>query len=220
MEVFSPIGASGGRKDGALDMATSGSSVILLLDDERDLRRLWRFWFERAGYCILDTDNNDEALAMLEGNPRGIHLVISDFLRPLGHCLQARRVERAPESGLRFYKEILRVRFPHIPVVFCTGYSEGYWPAFSGAEGVPLRSRSKGMRLPDYHSGLRYLFRMARVLGQEKGVVDLPHGFILQKPCWLDELERAVEIALRMWSGAVPVPERAPESCSEPCDGA
>jgi CheY-like chemotaxis protein len=108
-------------------MTSAGEHVVLVIDDDTEVRRLMRKLLERWGYRVLDTGSNDEALDILERDAAGIALIIQDCARPLGRCLNPEDNEQAKrtvvdESGILFYDKILRPLFAQIPVLFCTGF--------------------------------------------------------------------------------------------------
>jgi len=102
----------------------SDQPSILLIDDTTEIRWVHRSVLEGAGYHVLVTDDNDEALFLLETHRSEIRLVIQDCDRPLGRCLGGDRETPYADSGVRFYRCILAVRFPEIPAIFLSGRAE------------------------------------------------------------------------------------------------
>ena len=95
--------------------------AILLIDDITEIRWVHRSVLEGAGYHVLVTDDNDEALSLLETHRSETRLIIQDSDRPLGRCLGGDNRTSHADSGVRFYRCILTARFPEIPVIFVSG---------------------------------------------------------------------------------------------------
>jgi CheY-like chemotaxis protein len=77
---------------------------ILIVDDEPNIRRLFRDELEEEGYTIEQAGDGAEALAVLD--KADFDLVILDL--------------RMPEvNGLEFLERARKVR-PHLPVIVCT----------------------------------------------------------------------------------------------------
>ena len=108
----------------------SDQPTILLIDDTTEIRWVHRSVLEGAGYHVLVTDDNDEALSLLETYRSQIRLIIQDSDRPLGRCLGGDNRTSYADSGVRFYRCILAVRFPKIPVVNLLPYLDPYPVAF------------------------------------------------------------------------------------------
>jgi two-component system cell cycle sensor histidine kinase/response regulator CckA len=83
------------------------ATVVLMVDDEPAQRQLFAFALRREGYCVLEARNGVEALEMAS-QAGHIDLVVSDIVMP---------VMRGPEMATR-----LRERFPHLPVLFVSGF--------------------------------------------------------------------------------------------------
>ncbi len=187
---------------------TAGASTILVLDDEVTIRYLYRAILEAKGYCVVDTDSNDEGLALLKRPDSHIRLVLQDCQRPLGHCLGGGKGQPVADSGIRFYLEVLHRRFPGIPSVFCTGYTEQACRAFAGVTDVNVDRESK-QRDTDraspsasiWNRESSCLFRRAYPLRDRQGIFMAPHGFFLEKPFRREALEHLIELALNMWWG-------------------
>ncbi|MBI1291715.1 PAS domain S-box protein [bacterium] len=86
------------------------SGTILVVDDEKIVQRVARGALARAGYDVLTASDGIEALAVLEEQPNPPSAVLMDLRMPRmdGHTLSA---------------EIQR-RFPGLPIVVMSGYSE------------------------------------------------------------------------------------------------
>jgi CheY-like chemotaxis protein len=112
-----------------------GVPTILLVDDEREVRRALRKVFERGGLMVLEADSGRVALDTLATDP-GIAAVVSDFLMP-------------ELDGLDFY-DALVARSPHLKnrVVFLTGAARDptvYQPLED--RGVPLINKLEDLHI-------------------------------------------------------------------------
>ena len=103
-------------------MPDNKAPAILVIDAELAslgwLRDLVENVFADGGYRLLATGSNDEALSIIEADPSRIQLIVHDCSRPLGACLGGDSSKDDAQSGIRFYEDILRPRFPHLPVIF------------------------------------------------------------------------------------------------------
>lgn len=72
---------------------------ILLVDDEEQARQVTRRMLERNAYQVLEARNGQEALAVFEGAPARIHLVITDLMMPVmdGAMLIRRLRQKSPD---------------------------------------------------------------------------------------------------------------------------
>ncbi|MCA9641615.1 MAG: response regulator [Polyangiaceae bacterium] len=89
--------------------ATTGGRV-LIVDDERGVRRSNRRILEREGYSVLEAADGEEALLLVEHTP--VDLVLTDITLP--NCLQ----------GAALGAE-LNHSHPELAVVYCSGFSRG-----------------------------------------------------------------------------------------------
>jgi len=87
-----------GRTTPARGAVSQGEGVVLLVEDEPDVRRLYRRVLERAGYSVLEAPDGEDALAQFATNT--IDFVVSDIVMPrLGGVELARRVlETSPDT--------------------------------------------------------------------------------------------------------------------------
>ena len=85
-------------------------ATVLLVEDEREVRKLARRILERAGYRVLDADNAGTALLLLEEHPSPIDLLLTDVV--MTHV-----------SGPALAKR-LKEQQPNIQVLFMTGYAD------------------------------------------------------------------------------------------------
>ena len=88
----------------------AGTETVLVVEDERALRRLISMSLEKHGYTVLAAEDGTEALRILENNPGEIDLVVSDIMMPKLNGLELR--EKA--TWLR----------PEMRFLFISGYAE------------------------------------------------------------------------------------------------
>ena len=71
---------------------------VLLVEDEADLRGLFRRWLESAGHTVQEASTGEGALRMVESSP--CDLVLLDLLLPgIGGSDVARRIAELPERN-------------------------------------------------------------------------------------------------------------------------
>jgi PAS domain S-box-containing protein len=83
--------------------------VILVVEDEPDVRRMAERILGRGGYSVIGTSGGEEALAVCEGAEQPVDLLITDVIMP--GMLGTELVERIEEMR------------PGLRVVFMSGYS-------------------------------------------------------------------------------------------------
>lgn len=96
----------------------TGGKVILLVEDEADVRHIVAEILRRAGHTVHQADGLANAEALLDGLP-ALDLLLTDLVLPGGNGLEVARRVRARHAG--------------VPVLFMSGYSES---VFAGAESV------------------------------------------------------------------------------------
>ena len=85
---------------------------VLLVDDEESVISTEQEMLERyLGYKVTALTNSVEALEVFRTKPDHFDLVITDMIMP-------------KMTGEVLAKELIAIR-PDIPVILCTGYSEG-----------------------------------------------------------------------------------------------
>lgn len=120
--------------DPANDAGTG--ELVLLVEDEPDVRRLAARLLGELGYRLLEAGDGPAALAILAEQPH-IDLMLTDVVLPHGM------------SGIELARRARELR-PGLPVLFMTGYAEGV-PAAGGAEidllQKPFRKTELAVRL-------------------------------------------------------------------------
>jgi PAS domain S-box-containing protein len=104
------------------DIYETGNERILLVDDEGPIVHLERQMLERLGYHVTSRVSSVEALEAFRANPNAFDLVVTDMTMP-------------NMTGDQFAKELLSIR-PEIPVIICTGFSEGITPDKATTMGI------------------------------------------------------------------------------------
>ena len=89
----------------------SGNEVVLLVEDEEDVRDLASTILVRCGYTVLQTMNGKQALAAARAHPAPIPIMITDVVMP--------------EMGGYQAAEELRQLHPETQVLFTSGYPGG-----------------------------------------------------------------------------------------------
>jgi CheY-like chemotaxis protein len=94
-----------------VDRLPRGRERILFVDDEESLCVLISQRLSRLGYTVTTASSGEEALRLFADDVRRFDAVITDQTMPT-------------MTGLALSKELLRIR-PDLPIILCTGYSEG-----------------------------------------------------------------------------------------------
>jgi PAS domain S-box-containing protein len=99
-----------GRSAQGLASPPRGVEVILLVEDDPEVRRLARFVLEDAGYSLIDAANAEQALDLVARLDRPPDLLLTDVVLP----------------GLngRHLAERLRLQCPGLRVLFMSGYAD------------------------------------------------------------------------------------------------
>jgi two-component system NtrC family sensor kinase len=92
------------------EAAPRRAGTVLLVEDNPEVAQVSAAYFQQLGYLVKQTASAHEALELLGNDPR-IDLVFSDILMPGGM------------NGLELGHAV-RARFPAIPVLLTTGYSD------------------------------------------------------------------------------------------------
>jgi len=88
----------------------TGTETILLVEDERGVRKVIANMLEQGGFQVLSARDPLEALALIHEYPGEVHLLLTDVLMP--HM-----------NGSRL-AELISERRPQIRIVFMSGYTE------------------------------------------------------------------------------------------------
>ncbi|MEK6621904.1 MAG: response regulator [Planctomycetota bacterium] len=115
-EIYLPLAdASENKKDikkmpGTAVPSVRASEVILLAEDDEDVRFVLTKIFESKGYRVIAVANGDEALHRYEEMKDEIHMMVSDVMMPT-------------KNGMQAYNAIRKIR-PNLKILFLSGYSD------------------------------------------------------------------------------------------------
>ncbi|HZD26845.1 MAG TPA: PAS domain S-box protein, partial [Alphaproteobacteria bacterium] len=112
-----PVEAEAGESEAG----DGGSERVLFVDDEPALTMLAREALGRLGYRVSTFNDGAAALEALRGDRQGFDVVVTDQLMPDG-------------TGMALLQEIRELR-EDLPVLICTGFSEGLDEAMVTANG-------------------------------------------------------------------------------------
>jgi PAS domain S-box-containing protein len=87
-----------------------GAETILLVEDNEQVRDLTRAILRRQGYEVIQAANGEEALAVLDGRPEPIHLLLTDVIMP-------------GMSGKDLFNRVVK-RVPRVKVLYMSGYTD------------------------------------------------------------------------------------------------
>ena len=87
-----------------------GTEIVLLVEDEDQVRAILKHILEGQGYHVLAASNGEEALSISQDLERDIKLMITDVVMP-------------QMSGRELAERVLAVR-PNLPVLFMSGYTD------------------------------------------------------------------------------------------------
>jgi PAS domain S-box-containing protein len=79
-----------------------GSEVVLLAEDEEELRNLFRSVLEENGYTVLEAANGEEAIEMFRNNINAIQLLILDVIMPRRNAREVYDAVRQDNPGMKF----------------------------------------------------------------------------------------------------------------------
>lgn len=86
------------------DRPAVGAEVVLLVEDEEELRKLLRDTLKKAGYSVLEASNGSEALQLSDKHPGPIHAVVTDMVMPkVGGRSLAQQLSISRPNTLVFY---------------------------------------------------------------------------------------------------------------------
>ena len=107
-----------------------GNEVILLVEDDNNVRLLTRMMLERSGYKVLTAMNGNEAKTLWQENRQNIKLLLTDVVMPGGFT--------GHELG-----DLFQAENPDLKVILTSGYS----PEIAGKE-LKLKSGQKFLQKP------------------------------------------------------------------------
>ena len=116
VRVTLPLRTAGGEAGMAAptESVPAGDGVVLLAEDDDQVRKIAERVLTRNGFRVLAAADGQAAVDLIERHHGEIRLAVLDVLMP--------RL-----SGRQVFDR-LRARHPHIPVLFCSGYSADMLP--------------------------------------------------------------------------------------------
>jgi CheY-like chemotaxis protein len=105
--------------------------LILVVDDEPEIRSVVRRLAERGGYRVTEADSAEAALGVLRDDSIEPKLLLTDIVMP-------------GMSGLALAAQAHQLR-PSLPVIFMTGFADEFQAQLSGS--VVLRKPFKAPEL-------------------------------------------------------------------------
>lgn len=88
----------------------SAPETILLVDDDKPLRDLWRKWLQQRGYMVLFASDGEAALRVCKQHIDPIHLLLTDVVMP-------------GMSGPALAERVVSLR-PNIRILYTSGYTD------------------------------------------------------------------------------------------------
>ena len=82
----------------------------MVVEDDESVRELVRIMLGACGYEVLSAPDGDGAMHLCEAHPGGVDLLLTDVVMP--------------DVGGRALAERLTALFPHLRVLFMSGYSD------------------------------------------------------------------------------------------------
>jgi two-component system, cell cycle sensor histidine kinase and response regulator CckA len=87
-----------------------GSETIVVVEDDESVRELVKIMLDGCGYQVVAVPDADAAVELCAGHPGGVDLLLTDVVMP--------------DMGGRALAERLSALFPHLRVLFMSGYSD------------------------------------------------------------------------------------------------
>ncbi len=94
------------------ELKAQGDETILLVEDDDGVRRFATNGLNRLGYRVVPVENGQQAISLIEKTPEAFSVVFTDVIMP-------------KMSGTELATTI-QARFPDIPVIFSTGYTDDF----------------------------------------------------------------------------------------------
>ena len=114
--------------------------TILVVDDEPQVRRLATRALEHEGYHVIQATDGLEALGLFTDDA-GIDLLVTDV--------------RMPHTDGIVLAAALRRRYPHVPVLFMSGFPRGTEPAPEPFLAKPFEMQTLCDRVKELLAGRR-----------------------------------------------------------------
>ncbi len=91
---------------------TSSQGLVLVVDDEADIRKVVRMTLQKAGYDVIEAEDGEKAIAEIRSgeNPLILDVAIMDIRMPKINGVEA----------ISFFQK----EFPRVPIIVLTGYPD------------------------------------------------------------------------------------------------
>jgi two-component system cell cycle sensor histidine kinase/response regulator CckA len=96
--------------DGERPASHHGTETVVVVEDDASVRTLVRIMLGDCGYQVLEAPDADAAMELCDDHPDGVDLLLTDVVMP--------------DIGGRALAERLTALFPHLRVLFMSGYSD------------------------------------------------------------------------------------------------
>ncbi len=101
--------APGRSKAPATERPQGNGEVVLVVEDEADVRRMAERILTKGGYSVIGTSGGEEALEICRATEQAIHVLLSDVIMP-------------GMLGTELVEQVKAIR-PSLAVIFMSGYS-------------------------------------------------------------------------------------------------
>lgn len=108
-------------------LPADGSEVVLVVEDEEDVRRFVVQALQRAEYTVLEARDGAEALATADARETPIDLVVTDVIMP-------------NMDGSELVRR-LRARYPRVRVLFMSGFPEDDEMSHGSGDAIPFLAK-------------------------------------------------------------------------------
>ena len=91
---------------------SSSQGLVLVVDDEPDIRKTVRLVLEKSGYTVIEAENGEKAIEEIRQgeNPLILDVAIMDIRMPKINGIEA----------IAFFRE----QFPKVPIIVLTGFPD------------------------------------------------------------------------------------------------
>jgi signal transduction histidine kinase/CheY-like chemotaxis protein len=107
--IYMPVAREEVSEGAEPDHDLRGSGTILVVDDEPDVRELFRDMLEPLGYTIMTAESGNDAIRIYREMKERISLVVLDMIMP--------------KMGGNEVFQVLKTVNPEVRVILCSGYS-------------------------------------------------------------------------------------------------
>lgn len=100
------------EKTAAMFGGTSSNGLVLIVDDEPDVRKVVKMTLQKAGYDVIEAEDGEKAIEEIKRgeNPLLLDVIITDIRMPKVNGVEA----------IQFFKN----QFPRVPLIVLTGYPD------------------------------------------------------------------------------------------------